>query len=237
MNSGEENSPAGNLCTNTSPTSKPSALTRHTSFGQNSLSICFPQVNVTESQSANSIRFKYSFVPLSIRQLNQRLFRVSVPSWENTAWCSCRVFHAVLGCFACVRMSVCLSPMCVLCVHCMCILREIGVFYKLRSVLRKCSCGVFIKSCLNFLCGTFYNLFNEQLRDTLKFVFSPNVILSGWLCSMHQLYVHMQTSVRMCVYMCVSMCVHSLSLSFSLSLSLSLSLSVCLLIYRSLVCS
>ena len=35
------------------------------------------------------------------------------------------------------------------------------------------------------LCGTFYNLFNEQLRDKLKFVFNPDVILCGWLGSKH----------------------------------------------------
>ena len=33
-----------------------------------------------------------------------------------------------------------------------------------------------------------YNdLWNEQLRDRLKFVFSPDVILCGWLGSKHQL--------------------------------------------------
>ena len=41
----------------------------------------------------------------------------------------------------------------------------------------------FLKSCLEFLCGTFYNLFNEELRDKLKFVFNPDVILCGWLGS------------------------------------------------------
>ena len=41
-------------------------------------------------------------------------------------------------------------------------LREIGVFYKILNVLRKCLCEVFLKSCLIFfLCGMFYNLFNE----------------------------------------------------------------------------
>ena len=40
-------------------------------------------------------------------------------------------------------------------------LREIGVFYKIQSMLRKCLCEVFLKGCLKFLCGTFYNLFNE----------------------------------------------------------------------------
>ena len=39
--------------------------------------------------------------------------------------------------------------------------REIGVFYKIWSVLRKCLCEVFSKSCLKILCGTFYNLFNK----------------------------------------------------------------------------
>ena len=34
---------------------------------------------------------------------------------------------------------------------------------------------------------TFYNLFNEKLGDKLKFVFSPDVILCGWLGSKHQL--------------------------------------------------
>ena len=29
------------------------------------------------------------------------------------------------------------------------------------SVLRKCLCEVFLKSCLKILCGTFYNLFSE----------------------------------------------------------------------------
>ena len=33
----------------------------------------------------------------------------------------------------------------------------------------------------------FYNLFNEQLGDKLKFVLSPDVILCGWLGSKHQL--------------------------------------------------
>ena len=40
-------------------------------------------------------------------------------------------------------------------------LREIGVFYKIWSVWRKCLCEVFLKSCLKILCETFYNLFNE----------------------------------------------------------------------------
>ena len=40
-------------------------------------------------------------------------------------------------------------------------LREIGVFYKICSVLRKCLCEVFLNSCLKCLCGTFYNFFNE----------------------------------------------------------------------------
>ena len=39
--------------------------------------------------------------------------------------------------------------------------REIGVFYKILNVLRKCLCEVFLKSCLQFLCGKFYNLFHE----------------------------------------------------------------------------
>ena len=33
----------------------------------------------------------------------------------------------------------------------------------------------------------FYNLFNEKLGDKLEFVFSPDVILCGWLDSKHQL--------------------------------------------------
>ena len=37
---------------------------------------------------------------------------------------------------------------------------------------------VFLKNCLSFLCGTFYNLFNE-LGDKLKFTCSPDVIICG----------------------------------------------------------
>ena len=40
-------------------------------------------------------------------------------------------------------------------------LQEIWVFYKIWSVLMKCLCEVFSKSCVKFLCVTFYNLFNE----------------------------------------------------------------------------
>ena len=40
-------------------------------------------------------------------------------------------------------------------------LQEIGVFYKIWSVLGKCVCEVFLNSCVKCLCGTFYNLFNE----------------------------------------------------------------------------
>ena len=40
-------------------------------------------------------------------------------------------------------------------------LREIGVFYKIWSVLKSWLCEVFLKSCVIFLCGMFYNLFNE----------------------------------------------------------------------------
>ena len=40
-------------------------------------------------------------------------------------------------------------------------LADLGVFYKIWSVLRKCLCEVFWKSCVKFLCGTFYNVFNE----------------------------------------------------------------------------
>ena len=37
------------------------------------------------------------------------------------------------------------------------------------------------------MCEMFYNLFNEYLGDKLKFVFSSDVILCGWLGSKHQL--------------------------------------------------
>ena len=40
-------------------------------------------------------------------------------------------------------------------------LRETGVVYKICSVLRKCLCEEFLKSCLIFLCRTFFNLYNE----------------------------------------------------------------------------
>ena len=35
----------------------------------------------------------------------------------------------------------------------------------------------------------FYNLFNELLGDKLKFVFSPDVILCGWLGLKHELTI------------------------------------------------
>ena len=45
---------------------------------------------------------------------------------------------------------------------------------------------MFLKSCLRNLCGTFWNLFHDQLGDKPKFVFSPDVIPCGWLGLKHQ---------------------------------------------------
>ena len=79
------------------------------------------------------------------------------------------------------------------CLYCLFNCISVHTFSRQLSVFLLCSSGLIsallvlstiylcMKISLKFLCGTFYNLFNDWLGDKLKFVFSPDVILCGWL--------------------------------------------------------
>ena len=97
-----------------------SALMLHTFCTQSSN--CFPQVNSYRIPKCKPSRYKYSFIPLSIKELNQRMYSHAVFYRRNTQLdrlpvaglsclsdCVCTCVCMRLCCCCCACMSACVS--------------------------------------------------------------------------------------------------------------------------------